>query len=121
MILSELLWQINSTTGSSLWTYFFILFQLHFTTRVNKIIKKLPEFIQNIIDRLFNQCNIDLKHFKQQYDPEVKRKEESRFKGFNLFNKKEIEKATKHINDKMDEYAEEFYSNKKQKDDDLSL
>ena len=25
------------------------------------------------------------------------------------------------INDKMDEYAEEFYSNKKQKDDDLSL
>lgn len=48
-------------------------------------------------------------------------KEESRFKGFNLFNKKEIEKATKHINDKMDEYAEEFYSNKKQKDDDLSL
>ena len=28
---------------------------------------------------------------------------------------------TKHINDKMDEYAEEFYSNKKQKDDDLSL
>lgn len=65
--------------------------------------------------------NIDLKHFKQQYDPEVKRKEESRFKGFNLFNKKEIEKATKHINDKMDEYAEEFYSNKKQKDDDLSL
>ena len=62
-----------------------------------------------------------LKHFKQQYDPEVKRKEESRFKGFNLFNKKEIEKATKHINDKMDEYAEEFYSNKKQKDDDLSL
>ena len=26
-----------------------------------------------------------------------------------------------HINDKMDEYAEEFYSNKKQKDDDLSL
>lgn len=88
---------------------------------LNKIIKKLPEFIQNIIDRLFNQCNIDLKHFKQQYDPEVKRKEESRFKGFNLFNKKEIEKATKHINDKMDEYAEEFYSNKKQKDDDLSL
>lgn len=51
----------------------------------------------------------------------IKRKEESRFKGFNLFNKKEIEKATKHINDKMDEYAEEFYSNKKQKDDDLSL
>ncbi len=102
-------------------TAILILFQLAIAICVNKIIKKLPEFIQNIIDRLFNQCNIDLKHFKQQYDPEVKRKEESRFKGFNLFNKKEIEKATKHINDKMDEYAEEFYSNKKQKDDDLSL
>ena len=37
MILSELLWQINSTTGSSLWTYFFILFQLHFTTREKEI------------------------------------------------------------------------------------
>lgn len=33
---------------------------------------------------------------------QIARKEESRFKGFNLFNKKEIEKATKHINDKMD-------------------
>lgn len=43
MILSELLWQINSTTGSSLWTYFFILFQLHFTTREIKIINKKIE------------------------------------------------------------------------------
>ena len=60
---------------------------------------------------------------KRQYDPEVKRKEESKFKSFNLFNKKEIEKATKHINDEMDEYTEEFYNNKKykEKDDGLSL
>ena len=29
---------------------------------------------------------------KQQYDLEVKIKEESRFKGFNLFNKKDKEK-----------------------------
>ena len=64
---------------------------------------------------------MDLKYFKQQYDPEVKRKEESRFKGFNLFNKKEIEKATKHINAEMDEAAEEFYNTKKEKDDGLSL
>ena len=44
-------------------------------------------------------------------------------KRFNLFNKKEIEKATKHINDEMDEYAEEFYNDKKdkEKDDGLSL
>ena len=90
---------------------------------LNKVLKKLPEFIQNIVERLFNYSGLDLKYFKQQYDPEVKRKEESRFKGFNLFNKKEIEKATKHINDEMDEYAEEFYNEKKdkEKDDGLSL
>ena len=63
------------------------------------------------------------KYFKQQYEPEVKRKEESRFKGFNLFNKKEIEKATKHINDEINEAAEEFYDDKKnkEKDDDFEL
>ena len=85
---------------------------------LNKILKKLPEFIQSIVERLFNHSSLDLKYFKQQYDPEVKRKGESRFKEFNLFNKKEIEKATKHINDEMDEYAEDFYSDKKDKEKD---
>lgn len=75
---------------------------------LNKVLKKLPEFIQNIVERLFNYSGLDLKYFKQQYDPEVK----SRFKSFNLFNKKEIEKTTKHIDDEMDEYAEEFYDKK---------
>ena len=83
---------------------------------LNKMIKKLPEFIQNLIDRLFNYNNINLYYFKQQYDSEVKKREqkemESRRK-FNLFNKKEIEKATKHINDEMNEAAEEFYKTKK--------
>ena len=86
---------------------------------LNKILKKLPEFIQNIVERLFNHSSLDLKYFKQQYDPEVK----SRFKVLNLFNKKEIEKATKHINDEMDEYAEDFYDakNDKEKDDGFEL
>ena len=88
---------------------------------LNKALKKLPEFIQNIVERLFNYSGLDLKYFKQQYDPEVKRKEESRFKGFNLFNKKEIEKATKHINDEMDEAAEEFYKTEKGKEEDFEL
>ena len=79
---------------------------------------KLPEFIQELIDRLFNYNNINLNFFKQQYDPEVIKKREKSFKGFNLFNKKEIDKATKHINDEMDEYAEDFYTEKdKEKDD----
>ena len=34
--------------------------------------------------------------------------QEKRFKGFNLFNKKEIEKATSNLNNEMDEAAEEF-------------
>ena len=88
---------------------------------LNKALKKLPEFIQNIVERLFNYSILDLKYFKQQYDPEVKRKEESRFKGFNLFNKKEIEKATKHINDEMDEAAEEFYKTEKGKEENFEL
>ena len=88
--------------------------------QLNKVFQKLPEFIKTIVDHLFNHSSLGLKYFKQQYDPEVKRKEESRFKGFNLFNKKECEKAIKHINS-MEESAEKFYSNKKEKDDDLSL
>ena len=59
---------------------------------LNKVLKKLPEFIQNIVERLLNYGGLDLKYFKQQYDPEVKRKEESRFKGFNLFNKKKLKR-----------------------------
>ena len=79
---------------------------------LNKVFQKLPEFIKTIVDHLFNYSGLDLKHFKEQYDPEVIRKREKSFKGFNLFNKKEIEKVTKHINDEMDEYTEEFYNDK---------
>ena len=48
MFLSELLQQINSTTGSSLWTYFFILFQLHFTTREYKILQNICKDLPDI-------------------------------------------------------------------------
>ena len=82
--------------------------------QLNKVFQKLPDFIKTIVDHLFNHSSLSLKYFKQQYDPEVK----TRFKGFNLFNKKEIEKTTKHINDEMDEYAEEFYDDKKDKEKD---
>ena len=90
---------------------------------LNKVFQKLPEFIKTIVDHLFNHSGLDLEYFKKEYDPEVKRKEEKRFKGFNLFNKKEIEKATKHLNSEMDEVAEDFYNTKKskEKDDGLSF
>ena len=70
---------------------------------LNKVFKKLPEFIQTIVDKLFNYSGLDLEYFKRDYDPEVKRKNEKLFKGFNLVNKKEINKSTKHINDEMEE------------------
>ena len=41
--------------------------------------------------------------------------QEKKFKGFNLFNKKKIEKATSNLNNEMDETAEEFYNTKKVK------
>ena len=85
---------------------------------LNKVFQKLPEFIKTIVDHLFNHSGLGLKYFKQQYDPEVKRKEQSIFKGFNLFNKKEIEKATKHINYEMEESAEDFYTDKEDKEKD---
>lgn len=90
---------------------------------LNKVFQKLPEFIKTIIDHLFNHSGLELEYFKKKYDPEVKRKEEKRFKGFNLFNKKEIERATRNLNNEMDESVEEFYNTKKskEKDDDLSL
>ena len=82
--------------------------------QLNKVFQKLPEFIKTIVDRLFNHSSLDLKYFKQQYDPEVK----SIFKGFNLFNKKEVEKATKNINYEMEKSAEDFYTDKKDKEKD---
>ena len=91
---------------------------------LNKVFKKLPEFIQTIVDKLFNYSGLDLEYFKRDYDSEVKRKNEKLFKGFNLFNKKEIDKSTKHINDEMEETADEFYKTNrkdKEKDNGLSL
>lgn len=88
---------------------------------LNKVFKKLPEFIQTIVDKLFNYSGLDLEYFKRDYDPEVKRKNEKSFKGFNLFNKKEIDKSTKHINDEMEEAADEFYKTKKDKEKDNGL
>ncbi len=68
----------------------------------NIVLQKLPEFIKTIVDHLFNYSRLDLKHFKEQYDSEGIRKREKTFKVLNLFKKKEVEKATKHINNEID-------------------
>lgn len=91
---------------------------------IKKFLDKMPKVIKDIVDKVFIG-NMSIDSYKSQYDPEIleihnKMTEENR-KRFSLFNKREIEKATKHLNDEMDESAEEFYKFKKGKDDGLSL
>ena len=90
---------------------------------LNKVFEKLPEFIQKIVEKLFNNKVLSLFSFKHDYDPEDRKANQEFIKKHNLFNKREIEKATKHLTDEMDEVAEEFYKTKKdkEKDDGLSL
>ena len=86
----------------------------------------MPKVIKDIVDKIFDRdMSVDV--YKRQYDPEMLGEQHKRVEAnnrrFNLFNKREIEKATKHLNNEMDEAAEEFYKAKKgkEKDDDLSL
>ena len=92
---------------------------------INNQIIKLNKDKNDITDEIDKKKKINnkiiIKSKNQLWDENEKLKEERRFKGFNLFNKKEIEKATKHINDEMDEYAEEFYNDKKDKEKDDGL
>ena len=93
---------------------------------IKKFLDKMPKVIKDIVDKIFDR-NMSVDLYKSQYDSEMLEKQQKRIeannKRFNLFNKKEIEKATKHLNDEIDEAAEEFYKTKKdkEKDDSLSL
>lgn len=90
---------------------------------LNKVFEKLPEFIQKIVEKLFNNKVLSLFSFKHDYDPEERKTNQEYIRKHNIFNKREIEKATKHINDEMEESAENFYVDKKYKEkgDGLSL
>ena len=85
---------------------------------LNKVFEKLPEFIQKIVEKLFNNKVLSLFSFKHDYDPEERKENQEFVRKHNIFNKREIEKVTKHLNDKMDETAEEFYKTKKDKEKD---
>ena len=93
---------------------------------IKKFLDKMPKVIKDIIDKVFDR-NMSVDLYKSQYDPEMLEEQQKRIetnnRRFNLFNKREIEKATKHLNNEMDEAAEEFYQTKKnkEKDDGLSL
>ena len=80
---------------------------------LNKVFEKLPEFIQKIVEKLFNNKVLSLFSFKHDYDLEERKANQEFVRKHNLFNKREIKKTTKHLNDEMDEAAEEFYSTKK--------
>ena len=86
----------------------------------------MPKVIKDIVDKIFDRhMSVDL--YKSPYDSEMLERQQKRIEAnnrkFNLFNKKEIERVTKHLNNEMDEVAEEFYTDKKdkEKDDGLSL
>lgn len=82
---------------------------------LNKVFEKLPEFIQKIVEKSFNNNVLTLFGFKHDYDPEERKANQEYIRKQNIFNKREIEKATKHLNDKMDKAAEEFYKKKKRR------
>ena len=93
---------------------------------IKKFLDKMPKVIKDIVEKIFDRnMNVDL--YKSQYDPEMLERQQKRIeannRGFNLFNKREIEKATKHLNNEMDQASEEFYDTKKakEKDDGFSL
>lgn len=63
---------------------------------------------------LDSPMSVDL--FKRQYDPEILEKQNRSVRKFYLYNKSEINKSLKHINEKMEETEKKFYS-KKDNDD----
>ena len=86
---------------------------------LNKVFEKLPEFIQKIVEKLFKNKLLSLFSFKHDYDLEERKANQEFVRKHNLFSKREIEKETKHLNDEMNEAAEEFYKHKKEKDNGL--
>ena len=78
-----------------------------------------------IQDKMRERC---INEFNIAYGMDSKLKEKQKGKNRDitpferkLFNEKEFEKATRHIKDEMDEYSEEFYNNKKDKEKDDGL
>lgn len=93
---------------------------------IKKFLDKMPKVIKDIVEKVFDR-NMSVDLYKSQYDPEMleeqHRSVEANKRRFSLFNKREMEKATKHINAEMDEATEKFYKTKKdkEKEDGMSL
>lgn len=91
---------------------------------IKKFLDKMPKVIKDIIDKVFDR-NMSIDLYKSQYDSEMLEKQQKRIEAnnrkFNLFNKREMEKAAKHLNNEMDAAAEEFYKTNKNKEKDNGL
>lgn len=83
--------------------------------QLKKVINKLPEFIKTIIDKLFTE-NYNLKFFKRDYDEDYKKAETRKWKSI-ISKNNNYNKTMSKINKKMAKTSEDFYSNKKEKDD----
>ena len=76
---------------------------------LNKVFKKLPEFIKTIIDHLFNHSSLDLKYFKEQYDPEVIKKREKSFKAYIAKLTKDFNESQAIITNEIEELSNQKY------------
>ena len=85
-----------------------------FIENLNKIMNILPKFIQELIDRLFIRSNIDIKYFKEQYDPDIIEKRNKESKNRKLFNFNNRNYSNDYEND-LD------YKEKSKNDDDFEL
>jgi len=59
---------------------------------LNKVFEKLPDFIQKIVEKIFNNKVLTLFGFKHDYDLEERKANQEFIKKHNLFNKKKLRK-----------------------------
>ena len=65
---------------------------LEYKYQMIQVFEKLPEFIQKIVEKLFNNNVLSLFSFKHDYDPEERKANQEFVRKYNLFNKREMKK-----------------------------
>ena len=78
--------------------------------QLNKVLEKLPIFIQEAVNHLFKYSGMDLKRFKEEYDPEFKKKSVIDIvkQPINVFKKTKYYYEDKKNNEKSSEKDDEF-------------
>lgn len=61
---------------------------LEYKYQMTQVFEKLPEFIQKIVEKLFNNNVLSLFSFKHDYDPEERKANQEFVRKHNLFNKR---------------------------------